>query len=210
VSRRHLAAVGGVAIVTLLAWFTFLWSPKGAELNDARARRAAAAEQASQLQSRLNGLKDARQRRPELQATADRVRSAVPATPDLAQFLLDTNDAAAKAGMNFLSVSPTPPAASATGPTAVLLSLSLKGGYFQTLDFMNRLLDLPRIVVLDTVSVTAADTSLGAPELAVSLTGRMFTTEVPPAATAPTTTPAATAPTTNSVAAAPSSNVVVG
>ncbi|MCU1379023.1 MAG: Tfp pilus assembly protein PilO [Acidimicrobiales bacterium] len=205
-SRRHLAAVGGAAVVILLAWFMFLWSPKAVELTDARDRRTAANEQASQLQLRLERLKDAKQRTPDLQVTAERLRSAVPATPNLAQFLLDTNDAAAKAGVNFLSVSPTPPAASTTGPTEVQLALSIKGGYFQTLDFMNRLLDLPRIVVLDTVSVTAAAASAGAPELAVSLTGRMFTTEVPASAT-PTTAPATTATTGTS---APNKNVMVG
>jgi Tfp pilus assembly protein PilO len=207
VSRRQLAVLGGLTAVILFAWFTFLWSPKGAELRTARDRQAAANEQASQLQLRLDRLKDAQRRAPEIQATVAGLRAAVPATPDLAQFLLDTNDAATKAGVAFLSVSPSLPAARATGPTEVQVSLNVKGGYFHVLDFLDRLLDLPRIVVLDTVSVTPADASAGGPELAVSLTGRMFTTEVPAPATAPT---APAAPTGTSAAAAPNTNVMEG
>lgn len=211
-TRRQVATVGVAGVALLLAWYLLLWSPKSADLDAARARRSSATSQVAQLQLRLDHLKDAQRRAPELRATADRLHSAVPDTADLAEFLLQTNDAATKAGVDFLSVSPAPTAASPAGPSAIQLSLNLKGGYRPTLDFMDRLLDLPRIVVLDSVSVSAGGPAAGAPALDVVVTGRMFTTEAPapatPAPTTPAATPAATAPTTS--AAAPSTNRMVG
>jgi type II secretory pathway component PulM len=94
VNRRHLALLGGVSVLVLLAWFTLLWSPKGAELAEARDQRTAAEDQVVQLQARLTKLKDAARQGPALQAAAARVRSAVPETPDLDGFLLAANDAA--------------------------------------------------------------------------------------------------------------------
>jgi hypothetical protein len=65
------------------------------------------------------------------------------------------------------------------------------------LDFVNRLTDLPRIVVIDNLSLAAGDGS----NMTVSITARMFTTSAAPVAP-PTTAPAAGA-TTTTVAGAP-------
>jgi Tfp pilus assembly protein PilO len=103
-------------------------------------------------------------------------------------------------------------AAPSVAPSAITVSLEVKGGYFQILDFLNRVDDLPRIVVVDSLDLgaeggdedpTAAATS-GSTALLGTVTARMFTGAAPAAADG--ATGAATTPTT----AAPSSSTQTG
>jgi Tfp pilus assembly protein PilO len=102
--------------------------------------------------------------------------------------------------------------AAAAAPSAISLSFEVKGGYFQVLDFVNRVTDLPRIVVVDSLDLgageesapaggTGADTTSGSTELSASITARMFTGAAPegtgttPGGTTTPTTAATTATT---------------
>jgi Tfp pilus assembly protein PilO len=189
VNRRMLSIYGGVCAVLLVAWFLLLWSPKSSELSAAKTRRTAAEAQASELEARLARLQASLQRSPEPQSDLDRVRSAIPTTPDLPQFILDTDDAASKAGVNFLSITPAAPAPGVGGPTEVRLSMMVKGEYQSMLAFLDNLLMMRRLVVVDQVTITPDEDGLNA-----ALSGRMFTSAAPPvpggtaaAATAPAT-----------------------
>lgn len=191
-SRRVVSIAGGACVVLLLAWVALLWSPKGGELDVARKRQAAAENLSAELQAKLARLQGAQRQAPQLQADLEQVRAAIPSRADLAEFILSADDAASKAGVDFLSITPTPPAVSQTpgAPNDVALNLALKGSYFPVLDFLQKLLDLPRLVVVDGVTVAPdGDPSV----LNVGLKARMFTTAQPPgtAPTTPTTTGAA-------------------
>jgi Tfp pilus assembly protein PilO len=193
VNRRHLALVSAAVVLVLVAWFLLLWSPKGAQLADARDRRTAAQDRATQLQAKLGQLQAAQRKGPALEQLAETVRSAVPSTPDLAAFLLSVDDAAAKAKVTYQAVSPTPVQLSTTGgPNEIPISFTVEGGWSAVLDFMDRLVALPRVVVLDRVGLNGG-TDAAATTIGVSLTGRVFTTAAPSAPTAPAgTAPAAT------------------
>jgi hypothetical protein len=71
------------------------------------------------------------------------------------------------------------------------LAITVSGGYFEVLDYLDRLDDLPRIVVVDSIALTPAETATGQQELSVSLNGRMFSTSAPQLAPVPTTAPPA-------------------
>lgn len=183
--NRRIVIVTAVAAVGLLAaWFFALWQPKGEELASERERLATAEDTASQLETRILKLKQAQANGPQLLARLDTLRSAVPDTPNLPQFILDANDAAVASGVAFVSISPREPVAPAAAglPPEIGLGVQIEGGYFQVLDFLERLTDLQRVVVLDAVNVTPMGDESGAPQLAVSLTGRMFTTQLPASA----------------------------
>ena len=192
-NRRTVGIAAGVCVGLLVVWFLLLWSPKGKELSKAREARAAAVSDADQLQVKLTRLRDAARHEPELQASLDRLRSAVPDAPNLANFILDTNDVATKTGIDFLAISPKTPAASGTGPANIGLAINIKGGYFQTLDFMDRLMHQPRVLVIDSIQVTPARTD-GGELLAVSVIGRMFTTALPAGTVTPPTSAATATP----------------
>ena len=80
--------------------------------------------------------------------------------------------------------------------------MSIQGGFFQVLDYLNRLEDLGRLVIIDALNASAANaddgngtgtaSTTGAPTLAVTLTGRMFTMAAPVAPAGSTPTPGPT------------------
>lgn len=213
-----------VAIVMVLAWWFLLWGPRNRSYNDANTAAQQAEATVTQLQAQYNRLQSIKQQIPAFEAELAKLQVAVPDKPQLDQIILNVNSAAVDSGVQLLSISPTPPAtASATGaasaggaPPSIRVSLSLKGGYDQVLDFINRLDGLPRLLVIDTVGLTsnatgpsgtstaagAGTTGATAPaELTISLTVRLFTTTAQPAAgsTTTTTAPAGSGTTTTTV-----------
>lgn len=180
-NRRLVLITAATSLVLLAAWFFALWQPKGSELAEERERLSLASSEVSQLETRILRLQASQAEGPQLAARLDRLRSAVPDDPSLPQFILDANDAATTAGVAFVSISPQEPVPSSTAglPPQIALNVEIEGGYFQVLDFVERITDLQRVVVLDGVQVAPKGDQDGPPELAVSLTGRMFTTQLP-------------------------------
>jgi Tfp pilus assembly protein PilO len=183
-SRSILIGVGA-GLVALLLWFLLLWQPQSGRLQEASDRRETAEAENARLELERDRLRAAQERAPQLQATVDRLRVAIPNQPELAQFLLAANDAAQQSGVEFLSISPSPPTPAEGDATLsqVNLSISVAGGYFQVLDYLNRLDALPRLVVVDTLAVSPGAGDAGTPAaLSVSVSARMFTTASPDAA----------------------------
>lgn len=221
-SRRTMFIAGAAALAILVLWYLVLWSPRKAELTDARDERAKAESARQELATRVTRLRASQKDEPIKRAQVEALRTTIPDDPNLAAFILDTNDAAAKAGIDWLSVSPKEPTAvdpraaaiaaapvttKGTGTTApavpaasrypaeIGLNLQITGGYFQVLDFLNRLNDMPRLVVTDTLNIASDEQA----KLTVSVQGRMFVRTVPPGfgdvpADSPATAPAATTP----------------
>lgn len=211
-NRRVLAIGAGAAAVIVLLWYFALWKPRANDLDNAKDRRARAEAAAAQLQTEIDRLRAEQRQEPLRRAQLERVRTLIPDDPNLAQFILDANDAAVRAGIDFISISPALPAAgtattapgapvapAGAAPPEIKLALQINGGYFQVLDFVNRLDALPRLVVTDGLTLSAD----AAARISVSLTARMFTHVLPPGfGTTPAGTPAATTTTTAPGAAA--------
>lgn len=194
-NRRALlfGAVG--SILLLLLWYFLLWSPRQGEIEAAQQRTESAVQQAAALEAEITRLQEAQRDEPLKQARRAQLQAAAPDDPALGQFILDVNAAANASGIEFMTISQTPPAPSEAGiPLSVItLQFAIEGGYFQVLDFMNRLTDMPRLVVIDSVSLTPST----AGRVTAALGTRMFTTAAGIDATTTTTAvPAATATTT--------------
>lgn len=199
-SRRAILIGAAAAVLVLVLWWFLLWSPQRDRIGDAKERREAAEQQIAQLRVTLSRLQELQREETLKRSQIEQLRVAVPDQPNLAQFILDANEAADRAGIEFLSITPSPPAAGAAGsPSSIGLSISVTGGYFQVLDFVNRLTDLPRIVVIDNLSLNAGEGAA----LTVSIAGRMFTTatEITPAPAPTTTVAPGGAATTTTIAA---------
>lgn len=200
-NRRALifGAVGSILLILL--WYFLMWSPRQAEIQAAQQRTQAAEQQAATLEAEIQRLQEAQRDEPLKQARRAELQAAAPDDAALGQFILDVNSAANASGIDFMTISQTPPAPSTTGiPLSVItLNFTIAGGYFQVLDFMNRLTDMPRLVVIDSVSLSPSE----AGRVNASLGTRMFTTatgiDAPTTTTTaptPTTAPAGTPPTT--------------
>jgi Tfp pilus assembly protein PilO len=204
--NRRLLIPLGIGVVVVILWYVALWSPQSSDLSAARKRKDAAVQQGATLRDQLTRLQQARRDQPLKQSQLETLRVAIPDDPGLAQFILDANDAASKAGIDFLSITPTPPtaagaattpttvaggagAAGAATPVPIKIAMTATGGYFQVLNFINLLNQLPRLVVVDGLTLGAQG---GAAQLQVSLQERIFTTSSRPVAGATGTTGGAT------------------
>ena len=204
--KSRVVAVGVLlGIVVLLMWNLLIFAPKGRTLSKAKKNAQAAQLIEGTLRSQLTRLQDISHNGPEIAAELDKLSSAVPDAPDLDGFILSANQIAVKSGIDWLSVSPSIVQAGTTGPSVIPLTIQVKGGFFQVLDYLNRLEAMSRLVIVDGINLTAATenaagdaAATGPPTLSVTLTGRMFTRAAPPppAGTAPT--PGATGGTSNS------------
>jgi Tfp pilus assembly protein PilO len=190
--RSRVAIVGVlVGVVVLLLWNLLIFAPKGRDLSAAKKEAQAAQQVEAQLTQTLRALQEISKNGPEIAAKLDRLSAAVPTAPDLDGFILSANQIAVQSGIDWLSVSPSVAQPGTSGPSVIPLTMSIQGGFFQVLDYLNRLEDLGRLVIVDSINVTAAGaegagatgtaTSSGAPALSVTLTGRMFTMAAPAA-----------------------------
>ena len=169
--------------------------------DDTKSQVSAAQQHKQELENTIRRLKELSRNAPQQEADLRALRAAVPDNPDLGEFILQANEIATASGVDWLSISPSPPVAStSSGPSSTIaLSIQINGGFFQLLDYLNRLEDLDRLVILDSVSISAGDTGSGGsagstgstgssagsgstsgssstdPTLSVTLTGRMYT-----------------------------------
>ena len=217
--NRRVAGVAAAAVAVVALWYLLLWSPRAKAVTEAREKADAAEREQSELAARIPRLKAAQRDEPRTRAQLEALRTAIPDEANLAQFILDANEAAVRSGVDFVSIAPSLPApAGATAPGAgapsptpaapppagtaptpgggalpaqVALAVQVGGGYFQVLDFLNRLNELSRLVVTDGLNIASDERA----RLTVGLTARMFVRSVhaiPTPAAAPT--PPAPAP----------------
>jgi Tfp pilus assembly protein PilO len=221
--------IGGAvgAVVLVLLWYFLLFSPTSSDLSSTRDDVAEVDSQNQELQNTIRRLKELSRNSVEQQAQLRALQAAIPNTPDLGEFILQANEIASAAGIDWLSIAPTPPAATGgSGPASTIaISIQIEGQFSSVLDYLNRLEDLERLVVVDTINLTVGggaagstgasgstdSVTSGAPDLSVTITGRMFTEAAPPAtsgsgSTATPSTPGGTTSTT--VPGSPSSSTV--
>jgi Tfp pilus assembly protein PilO len=228
VKRQPLIIVAAVTAVVLLAWFFLLYKPIGDDISSANKRADTAKSELTSLDSQLRDLRGVNVT--DLKAQKAKIDAAVPAQPDLAQFILEADDIATESGVNWVSINPSPPAAVAGAPSTIALQIQIQAGFFQLLDYLRDLQQdasatksIGRLVIVDSINVSAGSGSTGSttsgstasgttssifsadgsPVLTVGLTARMFTRAAPPASAAGATGTTSTVTTAPTATAAP-------
>ena len=196
-----------LTVVIAAGWFLISYHPTQKTLAKVRTQVTAEQQQVAALQAQLSHLQALKANEPKLRALIARYNTALPADPKLPQFILQIQDSANKAGVDFLSVAPALPSAPssaagtpttnvATGLREIAVSINTTGKYFTLENFMYRLEHLGRVLRVDTFSVTPGGTSSGGAasgggSMSIALKLRMFMSPTPAApAAAPTTTKA--------------------
>jgi Tfp pilus assembly protein PilO len=214
--------IGAVAgIVVLAVWYMFVLSPINSQKSKAHKATSAAEKDLQAAQAQLSHLQDLKARSKEIDAQVAKLRAAVPANPAIASFIRQMNQIAAQTQVTWQSVAPTQQSASApgvvntAGTTSIGLNIQVQGGVHEVLDYLDHMMAMPRVVVIDSLQVTPGNdpnsgTSTGGPvgdifaghgappTLTVQITARMFTT---PPATATASTSGSGASTTPTTAA---------
>jgi Tfp pilus assembly protein PilO len=194
--RLKLILLGVAAVFVAAGWYLIVYHPSQKHLATVRAQVTAKKQEVATLESQLAHLQALEANAPKLQALLARYSAALPSDPNLPQFILQMNDAATKAGVDWISVAPSLPAAPsasgtaapgapttnvATGLRQITVSISTTGKYFALQNFMYRLERMNRVLRVDTFSISGGQNG----SLSVQLAMRMF---VGPAAAAPATT----------------------
>lgn len=180
-------------VAVTAAYFLLIFRPQSNRIQEATEQADSQEQSVSQLELELNRLLALQKDAPALREQAAKFESAMPTDPRLADFILQIQESANASGIDWLSVSPTPPVAgTVAGVSNISLQMAVNGGYFQMQDFIVRLENLKRAVRVSTINLGAGPGGL--PNLTATFGMQMFvSTQV---ATTTTGTPAQSAPAT--------------
>jgi len=208
----------GVLIVLALtfaigaAWYFAIFRPIDTARASAARREAAARVRFQTLSAQLTRLENLETDRANQEALTRRLDAAVPKTPDLGAFIVEANTIATNAGISWISITPgTTLTPVADDFTSIPVEIRIEGGFFTVLDYLNRLEQAKRLVIVDSVATaplpveqTGGTVDPINPKLGATMRARIFTraeafsangatvtTTVPP----PTTTTPSTATT---------------
>lgn len=196
-----IVAIIGALVFNLLVYL-FVVNPKRSELAEVRSTIEAERARTVQLQTELERLQALQENAPRLEAQLARIREFVPVRPEVPNLIFQIQQAANRAGIDFVQITPQLPEQPPEGALVaeVKMAVGAKGGYFAMQDFIRRLYDLDRALRIDSFSLTAEDTA-GQIRLNMASSARVFfelpsatettttTTTVPAATPTPTTTP---------------------
>lgn len=215
-NRKDLLVAGGVAVAITLGWYQFVWQSQGTAAADANRDKAGAQEQVTKLKTQVASLQRTKKELADKAEQVAQIEQAIPEDPSVSSLIKLLQTKAAEHQLTIttltngkivaaLSVDPkTPPA----GPSEIPLSITAFGAYTDVVSFIEDLGHLSRLLVVDTMSLTPADSSANPGEattrndISATIVLRAFTTAEPADATASvgatTTTTAAAAPSASS------------
>lgn len=183
--------------VVAAGWYLISYRPGQKDLGQLRSQVVAKQQEVANLDAQLKHLQALKANEPRLRAVLARYDRALPSEPKLPEFILQMHDIANKAGVDWISVAPSQPAAPtgsgaaattnpATGLREISVSINTTGRYFALQNFMYRLERLNRVLRVDNFGISPAQGGA----LSVSMKMRMFMSPAAPApaAAAPTTT----------------------
>lgn len=171
-NRRFVALIALAALVIVGAWYLLLYRPAGDELAEVETRVATAEATRDQLQISKANIESLKEQRPRLQSEIEQLRAAVPDRSGVADILLLVDEAARDAGLTFVNYTSSDPVGEDEfGLSGIAIQINGDGGYFQVLDFINRLGRFERVLVIDSVALSGNqdDDDLGPPNIEVSL-----------------------------------------
>lgn len=175
-SRRGPLVVGAIAAALAALVFLALVVPKLSEVGQRRDELQEAEDRESALRAQLDQLEEAREQARAVRRRLAELKSQVPPTADLPGLIRLLQGSADQAAVDFLSVSPGAPTASAGEFSFIPTQIIVAGGFFSVDDFLFRLETLPRAVKVISVNVTAGPQGL--PQLQISMAAEVYTTDI--------------------------------
>ena len=196
--RAPLLAVVAALLLSVLTWM-FLVTPQ-------REERATLLEETESIRGaqertllEIARLEEIRDNELEMRAAIARLDQYVPSGPAQPSAIRQIQLAADAAGVEITLLTFGEPQVMLDAPSPaepghvmaeIAVALTVEGGYFQGTDFMRRVeTELPRAIMVDSLTAVEAPQPRGYPELAISMTARIFAvvpaSALPGAATAP-------------------------
>ena len=169
-----LAVMGG--LVVLYGWNSVFLAPKAEAKAAANKELVAARQQEQELRRNLTELRRLANDSQAREAELTRLGRLIPAAPDVAGAIDTLNEMALAAQVAWSSFVPSPPSpAVAGGPSSISIGMKISGTFQQIFDYLRRLEQLDRLVVVDSLQLTAeAVESTGPSGLQADIKARMF------------------------------------
>lgn len=159
-ATQLMIAAGVLAGIVVVAAVLLLVVPQFQTLTELDGRKVAAEQSMSQTKATLTQLEQVKRGAAETQAQLIKISNQVPDSPELPTLVIELQNAADSAGLNFQSikpVAPTPP--SSLGFSAAAVTVKLQGRWADILDFLRRTQRMTRSVRLVSVEVLPATTT---------------------------------------------------
>ena len=187
-SRRVLALLLVVFFAVSAAWWFFLISPRNARVGDLDNQLSNAVAEEEALRRAVLALQEVQQNDVAFLAAIGHMEAGIPMEAELAVFIEEVIALARRTGIELQSIAPSEPVqVPDLALYEITVSMALRGEYFEMLDFLFRLDDMERIVVVQAISITAGG-GTGPVEQPVEPSEETTTTTVDDAATTTTTT----------------------
>ncbi len=178
-NRRMLALSVLAAILVTVVWFFFLISPRNSMISELDDDLNIALAEASSLRIAVAALQDVQNNDVAFLAAIGQMEAGIPEEAELAVFIEEVTALAEANGVSLQSFAPSEPVLSAELPIyEITISLAMEGEYFELLGFLFGLDDMERIVVIESISITAGGggTSEEADETTTTTTSTTTTT----------------------------------
>jgi Tfp pilus assembly protein PilO len=185
-SRRVIAVIMMAILMVTAAWWFFLIAPRNSRISELNDDRDAAVAEADRLRAAIAQLESVQENDVAYLAAIGKLEAGIPEQPELALFIDEVTALAEEAGVDLEVISPTEPApVEGLDVYEIGVSLAMRGEYFELLGLLFGLDDMERIVVVESIAITA-----GGGEEAIEEETTTTTTTVPgdPGSTSSTTT----------------------
>jgi len=179
--KRISGVAGLVALVLVVGWYLALFSPQSHDLSKAHKAHAAAQQKVSQLQGEVVQLNALKAQIPADKAALSVLQADVPNTPQLSATLRQLHAAAVNSGVLLSTLNPSPPqmtsasssqksssssssssSSTSSGAPSITLTMTADGSYPQLTSFLTQLATMPRVVVVNSLSISGSGSPLTA------------------------------------------------
>jgi len=143
--RNRLILTIALVVVVALALAGFLIYPQFGKLADLDKQIAQAQSQIDQAKVLLEQRQAVKGRAAQTDAELLRLSNELPESPELASFIIELQDTANEAGVEFMTLTPDTPAQN-TGYSSIKMKMDISGGWADTIDFLHRVSELTRQV----------------------------------------------------------------
>ena len=143
-----------VAFVIVLIWLFAFFLPQGKKLSTLNTQEATLEQEQAQLEAQLAQLKKTSEATPQLLALQAAFNVAVPPSADTYTYITTMVATCNQAGVTLNSITTGSPGAATNGIDPITVSLSTAGTYDQALKLIQLLNKLPRLTIINSVSMT--------------------------------------------------------
>lgn len=184
---KTVAVSAVVGVLVLALWYMFLVKPMRSQASKVHKDVVSAQKDQLALKAQLAAISD-KTHIAQTKAQLAKLQAAIPPQPQLAAFLRSANAIASTAGVDWQTITPSPPAQTA-GTDTITLGITVQGTQPEVHQYLESLQALPRLVIVDGTSLGPGTATTGTPApknpnviggdqsqpVALQITARLFT-----------------------------------